>query len=263
MAGRPNYQIRSVSRALRILACFTPATPELALVTISDRVGLPKSTAFRLLSVLESAGYVERCEGGECYRVGIGAFKTGSAYLAQLTLEKAARPHMEKLVAGRNLSANLGILSEDEVIYLVIVEPATALRFASTVGQRQHVHCSALGKALVAGLPESQIRDILAQGGMPARTEHTFTDPNAFLVHLETVCDQGYATDEEEAAVGVRCIAAPVYDQHGDVVCALSLSGPTSFYLPGEMPQIIDDVKTAARAISRRLGYLSEGDGCR
>ncbi|MBN1287583.1 MAG: IclR family transcriptional regulator [Anaerolineae bacterium] len=256
MAGRPNYQIRSVSRALRILSCFTPTTPELDLATLSARVDLPKSTVFRLLSVLESESYVERCGDGECYRVGISAFKAGSAYLAQLTLEKAARPHMEALVAGRNLSANLGVLSEHEVVYLVIVEPESALRFASTVGQRQHIHCSALGKVLVADLPEARVRDILAWGGMPARTPYTFTDPDAFLAHLDGVCAQGYAIDEQEAALGVRCVAAPVYDQHGEVICALSLSGPTSFYPPGAMSQVIDAVKATARAISKRLGYL-------
>ncbi len=257
MTPQPKYQIRAVARALQILSCFSVAVPELDLTTISVRVDLPKSTVFRLLSVLEDAHYIERCEGSDRYRVGINTFKAGSAYLAKLTLEKAARPHMEALVATRNLASNLGILSQHEVVYLVIVEPSSVLRYASAVGQRHHIHCSALGKVLAAALPEKSVCAILEQSKMPALTKNTFTDPDAFLAHLDVVRAQGYAIDEEEAAIGVRCIAAPVRDQHGEVVCALSISGPTSFYPAEEMSAVIEDVIQAAGRVSERLGFAS------
>jgi IclR family KDG regulon transcriptional repressor len=249
------YHTRSVSRALEILACFSQNRPELSLSEICELVGLPKPTVFRLLSALESVRFVERCPDKDKYQVGIKAFEVGCVFLSHLSVERVARPIMDSLSKQFHLSVNLGILDQGQVVYLAVSEPDTVFRYTPIIGYRHYVHCSALGKVLVAPLSEDQLDKILATIGMPALTPHTITDPGVFKEHLALVRQQGYATDIQEGGLGFCCLAVPIHNHEGEVVAAMSISGSVAHFDDDGIRQFATAMKEAAAQVSAGLGY--------
>lgn len=253
-AGAGNYQVRALTRGLAVLTCFTPEQPRHSLLELSRRLRVPKATLYRLLEGLCASEFLEAEPSGG-YILGIKAFEVGSAYLARLDFPQTARRGLEELAATCRETASLGVLSHGEVVYVAIERAQREIGIQSQVGARHPAHCTALGKALLAGLPDTEVLEILALTGMPARTEHTITSPVAFLAELHAVRDRGYAIDNEERAYGIKCIAAPIRNDLGRVVGAISVSGP-SFRVSAEtLPQLIADVTAAAAAVSRRQGY--------
>ena len=259
MANDPSkaktYQTRSVSRALDILACFSQNRPELSLTEICELVGLPKPTVFRLLSALESARFVERCPDKDKYQVGIKAFEVGCVFLSHLSVERVARPIMDSLSKESHLPVNLGILDQGQVVYLAVSEPDTLFRYIPIIGYRHYVHCSALGKVLVAPLPEEQVDEILATIGMPALTPHTITNPRVFKEQLALVRQQGYATDIQEGGLGFCCLAVPIHNHEGEVVAAMSISGSNVHFDHNGIHKFATAIKEAAAQVSAGLGY--------
>jgi IclR family KDG regulon transcriptional repressor len=249
------YRTRSASRALEILACFSQNRPELSLNEICELTGLPKPTVFRLLSSLESARFVERCPGKDKYEVGIKAFEVGCVFLSHLSVERVARPIMDSLSKQFHLSINLGILDQGQVVYLAVSEPDTVFRYTPIIGYRHYAHCSALGKVLVAPLPEGQVDEILATIGMPALTPYTITNPKVFKEHLALVCQQGYATDIQEGGLGFCCLAVPIHNHEGEVVAAMSISGSVAHFDDDGIRQFATAMKEAAVQVSAGLGY--------
>lgn len=257
------YHSRSVSRALGVLTCFSQSRRELSLNEICELTGLPKPTVFRLLSVLESARFVERCADKEKYQVGIKAFEVGCVFLSHLSVERVARPMMDSLSKQFNLSVNLGILDQGEVVYLAVSEANTFFRYSPIIGYRHYVHCSALGKVLVAPLPEEKVNEILATIGMPALTPYTITNPRAFKQHLAVVRQQGYATDIQEGGLGYCCLAVPIHNHEEKVVAAMSISGSIVHFDGDGIGTFAAAMKEAAAQVSTRLGYVNtpEADG--
>jgi DNA-binding IclR family transcriptional regulator len=254
-SGGRTYRIRSVSRALEILACFSQNRPELSLNEICELTSLPKPTIFRLLSVLEAARFVERCPDKDKYQVGIKAFEVGCVFLSHLSVERVARPIMDSLSKQFHLSVNLGILDQGQVVYLAVSEPDTFFRYTPIIGYRHYVHCSALGKALVAPLPEDQMDEILFTIGMPALTPHTITSPSVFKEHLAVVRQRGYATDIQEGGLGFCCLAVPIYNHEGKVVAAMSISGSSVHFDDDGIKRFAAAMKEAAAQVSAGLGY--------
>jgi DNA-binding IclR family transcriptional regulator len=262
-SGGRTYRTRSVSRALEILACFSQPRPELSLNEICELAGLPKPTVFRLLSALESARFVERSPDKDKYQVGIKAFEVGCVFLSHLSVERVARPIMDSLSKEFHLSVNLGILDQGQVVYLAVSEPDTFFRHSPIIGYRHYVHCSALGKILVAPLPEEKVDEILATIGMPALTPHTITNPRIFKEHLALVRQQGYATDIQEGGLGFCCLAVPIHNHGGKVVAAMSISGSVAHFDHDGIRTFAAAMKEAAAQVSAALGYgnIPEANG--
>lgn len=254
-SGGQTYRTRSVSRALDILTCFSQNRPELSLNEICELTGLPKSTVFRLLSALESARFVERCPDKEKYQIGIKAFEVGCVFLSHLSVERVARPIMDSLSKQFHLSVNLGILDQGQVVYLAVSEPDTFFHYTPIIGYRHYVHCSALGKVLVAPLSEEKVDEIVASVGMPALTPHTITDPRVFKEHLALVRQRGYATDIQEGGLGFCCLAVPIYNHEGKVVGAMSISGSIAHFDDDGIKRLAAAMKEAAAQVSAGLGY--------
>lgn len=252
--ARGNYQVRALERALDILECFTPATPELSLTDIAKKVSLSTSTALRLLAVLHERGYVERSPDTDRYRIGVRALELGSVYLNATTLISEARPYLEWLARECQQTANLAVLSEGEIVHIAVVAPDRPIRFNAYVGQRDGAHFSGLGKVLLAELPQADLRALVQQRGLERRTRRTITTLEALELELAQVREQGYAIDDEESAVGVRCVAAAIRNERNEAVAAVSISGPANELRDEVLPSYIDAVKHAAQEISRRLG---------
>jgi DNA-binding IclR family transcriptional regulator len=246
-----DYQVRALARGLAILTSFTLTHPEQSLTAISTRLGLAKGTAVRLLTVLEEHGFVERA-ASERYRLGVRLFELGSIYEQTFSIEQAARPALETLAKECQQTANLGILNEGQVVHIAVVPPQRPIHFAGQLGARELVHCTGLGKALIADLPPDEIAAIVAEHGLPSRTPKTITTIEALQDRLAVVRERGYATDEEESFLGLSCIAAPVRDATGATVGAVSVSGTTTEFAETDYAPA---VLAAASTVAHRLGY--------
>jgi IclR family transcriptional regulator, KDG regulon repressor len=252
------YQVNSLERAFKILRCFSLHKPELSLIEICEMTQLPKPTVFRLLAVMEKERFVARTYEGQRYRVGIRTFELSGIFMANLSLEVVARPAMEALAIGHGMTCNLAILDDGQVVYMAVAEKPGFMRYSPIIGYRHFIHCSALGKAMTANLPEAEVRGYLKKHGMPALSPFTITDPDRLVENLAQVQRQGYALDDQEGAVGVCCLAVPIWDHTQRIVAAMSLSGPSTTFSPELITQISDDMKHHATIISRQLGWLNK-----
>src|SRR5215217_2808620 len=220
-----NYQVRALERALDILDAFSLATPELPLTRLAGRVDLPKSTVVRLVSILVDRGYLERVPESENLRVGVRAFEVGCVYIQSTSIEAEARPIMARLAEATGQTANLGILDQGELVHLAVEPPNRPVRYWATPGKREDPRFTGLGKVLLAALPEDRLVAHLARRPLVAMTPCSITDPVALREELARVRATGYAVDDEESNPGVRCVAAPIVDESGATVAAVSISG--------------------------------------
>jgi IclR family acetate operon transcriptional repressor len=254
-ATTANYQVRALERALAILDVFGLEHPELTLTEIAARVNLAKSTASRLLAVLEERGWLERSPDTDRYRIGVRAFAFGQIYIQTTTLDAEAQPFLQRLARECGQTANLGVLHDGEVVHLAVVAPARPIRFDAYAGQREQAHCTGLGKVLLAALPDEELLAVVERHGLPARTPRTLTTLAALRDELAAVRAQGHALDDEESHLGLRCLALPVHDARGRIVASLSVSGLADEFTVEAQAHYRVACAAAARELAVRLGY--------
>lgn len=247
------YQVQSVDRALQILTCFSLTKPELTLTEICEITQLPKPTVFRLLASLMAAQFISRTSDQQRYTVGIKLFELGNIYLSNLSIERIAAPYMQKITQKHNIACNLAILDEGQVVYIASTNSSGPFHYASIIGYRHHIHCSALGKALVIDMPDQEILKILQEKGMPALSPHTITDHNLYLENLKKAKEDGYTVDDQEGAVGIYCLGVPIRNRANKVIAALSVSGPSPQFTDEIRQEIIQDLKAS---VSELLPHL-------
>ena len=248
-------QVQSLVRALAILNGIAEAPGAgVTLTDVAQQVGLPASTAHRLLTTLEQERYVRFDPDGRLWSVGVQAFVVGSSFTKTRSLVSLARPHMRNLMEESGETVNLAVEDEGQAVYLAQVECRQMMRAFARPGSRVPLHCSGVGKAILSGVSDKSLAKILQRHGMPRLTVKTITTPAALRADLERIRAMGYAVDDEEHAVGLRCISAPVFDETGDVVAGVSLSGPMARIVDGRMAQLGAMVLEAARAISAEMG---------
>jgi IclR family KDG regulon transcriptional repressor len=256
---KSDYSIQAVSNALRMLEAFYQE-PELGVSELSRRLALHKNNVFRLLATLEEGGYIEQSESSERYRLGTRCLELGQAFSRGHTLLRRARPILEALSRECGETTHLGVLRDYEVVHLDGVLPQQLLLTALRLGQRLPVHCTALGKVLV-GCRQPAQRDafgleIVAEAGLASRTQATIVDSQKLFDELSTVSTQGFALDLEECEPGIRCVAAPVLDAQGNVVAAISVSGPASRLDTGVLQgEVGAAVMASAERLSEELGH--------
>lgn len=256
--AKSDYAILAVSNALRVLEAFHDDR-ELGVTELGRRLGLHKNNVFRILATLEQQGYVEQCGENEAYRLGVRCLQLGRAYADARGLLRTARPVLETLARETGESAHLAELHGFEVVHLDGQQSAALVQTGLRVGRTLPAHCTALGKVLLGCAPkplqERYDREVIP-AGLEARTPLTVVDRDKLLEHLRAAAANGWATDVEECAHGLCCAAAPVYDATGELVAALSVSGPSA-RLPDDALHraAVPAVLAAARELSRRLGY--------
>ena len=255
MSRPPRYQASTLTRAFDILESFSPRTPTQSLSDIAARAGLPLSTTSRLAAVLQQRGYLERVTGSDNYRVGIRAFELGNLYIQSTSLESEAQPILRTLAKTCNQTANLGIRDGQHIVHIAVVPPDRPIRFWARVGQREDIHCTGLGKALLSGLTDDEVSELLKNAVFTIRTEKTIGTLRDLVQQLQVIRQRGSATDDEESVSGLTCIAAPIHDHRGEVVAAVSVSGPTVEFDQDVTPVWTEAVVEAAREISLRLGH--------
>jgi IclR family transcriptional regulator, acetate operon repressor len=245
--GGDRYAVRAVVRVMDILDLLQDSPDGRSLVEISEAVDLPRSSAYRYLSTLETRGYVQRDGSTGNYRFGLAFLPSHGRHLEVLAAR--ARPVMEELRDRLGETINLGVLDGNRVVYLEILESNKAVRLAARRGDRDPIHSTALGKAIASRISPDAVVAILSAEGMPKRTSKTLIDEAGYLAELDKVRAQGYAFDLGENEEDGRCIAVPFPNSR--VLAAISLSAPAARMEDGLMEDIAVELMTAARKIQR------------
>jgi DNA-binding IclR family transcriptional regulator len=244
-----------LDRALAILQMLSAEGPDLSLGEISGKLDLHKSTVHRLIMVLERHRLIERNSGNGRIRLGLKLFELGTRAVSQLDLRERARPVLERLVLETSETVHLCILDDTEVVYVDKVEPARSVRMSSSVGRRNPAYSTALGKAILAYLPEERVEAIVRKQGLKPLTANTITSLLDLKTELAAIRDRGYAIDDEESEEGVRCVGSVVRDVTGAPVAAISVSGPAFRLTREKLKSISRPVVSAASTLSAEMGF--------
>ncbi len=246
--------VQSLGRGLSLLDSLAESPDGVCLSDLCQQVGLSVSTAHRLLTTLEQQGYVRCHPGTRRWSIGVQAFIVGSAFAQARDLVEIARPRMRSLMEESGETVNFAVLDGGEAVFLAQVECRQMMRALAPPGVRVPLHCSGLGKALLAALPEAEIGRILRRRGLPRLTPRTLTTVARLRADLARSRERGYAFDDEEHSIGLRCVAAAVLDEHGEPVGAVSLSAP-AVRLPDErIARLAALVRGTAAAIAGAFG---------
>lgn len=228
--------------------------PGLSFAAIRDRLGLPNSSCHHLITTLCQVGALQvRSDRG--YVLGLRLFELGAMAANQRQLHDLALPMLKRLAQDVELTCHLGVMEGAEAVYLLKVEGNREIRVNTWVGKRLSLHSSSLGKVLLAGLPENELEQILAQVSWERKTPHSIVDPNVFRSHLQTVRERGWAIDDEEDLINIRCVAAPVRDMQGHVVAAISAVGTVLDISQGRFEELATTLCATAQEISQQLGH--------
>jgi DNA-binding IclR family transcriptional regulator len=246
-------RVPALEKAMAILDLLASSERELTATEIHQELGIPKATAFMVLSVLERHQMVRK-NGEHRYTIGAKLYELGVTYVSKLDVVKVGRPHLEALLRRTGLTSHLGAIYGHRMIFIDKIEPTSFIRFSTFPGMRADVHISSLGKAIAAHLDEAELNAILSQTGFGVYTEHTIRDEAAFKEELARIRERGYSTENEEGELGVRCVGAPIFDTSGRVAAAVSVTGLVSQIPDEEFPKLGAIVRETADAISRAMG---------
>ena len=252
---KEKYLINSILRASKILKCFSGSKPHFKISELARHLGLDRSTTYRILLSLEQAGFVEKNGKAGTYSLGLGAFEIGNAYLRQKDLIQVSKPIMTDLAQKVQETVHLAVLSDTEIVYVEKCDSPRSLGVMSKIGQRGPVYCTALGKTLLAFQSEGEQSRILHKIKMSPLTSRTITSKQKLVEELRRVRRQGYALDRREIEKDVECIGAPVRNHLGQVIAALSISGPQRKINTPREKEYVGEVVTSADLISCKLGY--------
>jgi len=256
---KPKNLVQSIERVSMILDVLGKFPQGLDFGDLSTKVDLAKGTTHRLLSTLAFLNYVRQDAETKKYHLGFKLVELGNRLLSQIDFRTEARSFMVDLAESTKETVHLVILDQNEVLYIEKVEALghpTGLRMVSMLGSRLPAHCSAVGKVLLAALPKEKLEEIVRCKGLPRRTENTIVDLAKLKEALQQVRKNGYALDREENEIGIRCVAAPIYDQRGEVIAAISISAPVSRTKTQMLKTVLKDkVTETALNISRKIGY--------
>ena len=247
----------SVERALAVLEAVAQRADGLSNSEISHRLKIPKSSASYILRALERGGYLRRGRDDGRYHIGLAVVSLSHRALAGLDVREMSVPVLRQLMEACGLTAHLAIRDHGRAVYIEKVEAPGFVKMDTWLGRRMDLHCTGVGKALLAYLPLAEVEAILENRIFSKHTPETITTLSKLLRELERVRELGYAVDDEENSVGVRCVAAPVFNSEGQVETSLGVTGIVSQLDRTALPRVSELVKSAARKLSHQLGYAA------
>ncbi|SFL18866.1 HTH-type transcriptional regulator BhcR [Shimia haliotis] len=245
--------IKSLDRAMQVFEYLSEEQGK-ALSQLAEEMGQAPATVYRVLVTLEGRGLVEFDRYEQVWHIGPRAFVIGARFLRRTSLVDRARPIMRRLMEETGETANLGVEREGAVLFLSQVETHASIRAFFPPGTLSQMHASGIGKALLAHMDAGRLDRVFSSDVPKKFTEFTITDLSDLQTDLAGIRDRGYSVDNEEKNLGMRCIAAPVFDQNREAVAGISVSGPTSRVSPEEVERLSRPVVDAAHALTAAIG---------
>jgi DNA-binding IclR family transcriptional regulator len=252
--GAREGRLSSVTTAVRLLKAFSEREVEIGISSLAKRLGVAKSTAHRLAVTLVAEGLLEQDRDSGKYRLGTALFRLGALVRQRMTVSNEGRPYLFALRDKTNESVHLAILDGSEIMHVYNLESTQAIRARSDIGVRKPAYCTAEGRAILAFRSAEAIEQTI-RAGLQARTPQTITDPQALRRELEAVRQRGCAIEDEESEIGMRCIAAPIRNDSGEVVASVGMAGPVTRLSKKAIAAFMPHVIETAEQISARLGY--------
>ena len=246
--------VKPVHNAIRILEVLG-REEGMGVTGISQLLELPKSSVHDILTTLHNEGLVEKDNDRSQYSLGLKLFELGNMARANLELRRIATPFLRSLNEDLDETVHLTILDGWEVLYIECFESVKQLRTYSVIGVRAPLHCTAVGKAILAYFSDKQVGQMIKAMGLPKFTENTITDRQRLDQDLAEIRRRGYAVDDAEHEEGVRCIGAPIRNHEAQVMASISVSGPSQRMTARRDAGVGDLLITKTAEISRRLGY--------
>lgn len=252
--SRTAGQVRSLTRALSLLRHLAASNEGMSLTELSEAAGLPPSTTHRLLTTLEAERFVRPDPQGGVWRVGVAAFYVGASFARSRDKLTLSRPYLRRLMEVSGETANLFVESDGEAVCIGQIESRHAMRAITGVGGRIALHASGAGKVLLAHMDPVRRNHLMASMPLSRVTAATITDRAKLEASLDEVRALGYAFDDEEHALGLRCVSAPLFDEHGQGVAAISISGPSA-----RIP--LERLSTLGRMVAQAAGEATRDYG--
>lgn len=251
--ARSDESLKSLTKVSRVLDCFDTAHRSLTLAEICARTGYPRSTTHRLLAAMREVGFIEQERERDAYRLGLRLFQLGNTVLANLELNREGRAIVDALHRLTGRAVHLAVFDGFRAVVIQRTEAEPML--SNTMVENSPVHCTSVGKAILAHQSEETIARVI-EAGLERFTESTFTEPDAFRAELERTRQRGYSIDDGEHQPGLRCIGAPIRNQAGNVFAGISVSSPAWQLSMTEVDELSQVVIYHANLISQRLGYV-------
>lgn len=247
---------RSLLRGLGLIEVLAAAGQPLGLVAAAGAVGLHRSTAHHLLQTLVAAGYVQQERRTRAYTLAPRLHGFGARFFSPEQVATAARPLLERLTRHTGVGSSVAVWRCGAVTIVAKQECDGPVRVVQDVGAQREIHCTAVGKAIAAWLPQSELEAVLARTRLRCHTERTITSRAALLEELRRVRASGFALDDEEHYPGLRCIATPVRAHTGQVIAAVCIVGPKQQLTRVKLAAVRAPLAQAAQELSARLGYV-------
>jgi IclR family KDG regulon transcriptional repressor len=252
--------LQSFKRGLQVMILLVTSGEPLGISEIARTLAMDKAVVHRLVSTLCEVGFAEQDPQTRRYTVGPGLLALSGAVLQSNTLHMQAQPVMQELRRQSGETVHLAVLMDGQAVYVAQEESPAFVNVSARVGQREPLHCTAAGKALLAFLPDDELGDVLDNLDLTSHTSRTITSLDLLRFHLLQTKARGYALDDEESHEGVRCLAAPVFNYQEFVVASIGVSGPSTRVTIQRLPELAGMVKKSAQGLSCRLGYVAAED---
>jgi DNA-binding IclR family transcriptional regulator len=252
MLAVKTQSVPALERGLAILECLTKSQHGLTVSQLTRNLGFPKSSVHALLLTFERHGYLNRDDTSGRYRLGLRICDLANVALERIKLREQAAPLLSRLRDSTGLTAHMAILERDEVVLIEKIE-SPRLRVNSWIGKRMDLHCTALGKALIAHLPDEQVAALLKSHGMLRHNDNTIVSMRRLKEELDLVRRRGYSVDDEEEEINVRCIGVPILNSQQQVLAAISITGTTAEVDEKSRDSLITNVKSTAAAIADQI----------
>ncbi len=247
----------SIGKALQIIEVMAAGGGPMRLQDIAAKVSQPPSTSLRFLNTLMDYGYADQREDNLQYFLTMKFCRIGDLVCRQVKIRDVVRPYLEELARTVEESTTLSIQQNANVVFIDVVEgPDHLLQTLIRIGKLAPLHCTAAGKCFLMNFEEAQISKVIDQKGIPALTKYTLQTKTALLAEVAKIRKNGYSEENEECEIGVRSVAAPVYDYSGRVIAAISTTGPLNRMTADKLKTVRGEIMKAAEEISKKLGYV-------
>jgi len=249
-------KVQSIDRAFDIMEYLSQNPDGLSLTSISNKLNLPTSTVFRLLSVMKDRNYVSKNTSTNRYRLGLGCVELTSLFLGSLELKTEAQPYLRQLSRQLEQVVFMGIEQDNELVYIDKYEQFNERNNYCFIGQRHQLYCTSLGKSLLIDHSDAEIRKMYAKSGLKAYTSKTIVDIEELIKQIDQNRKLQYSIDDEENLIDVYCVASPIYDYRGKIIAAISTSWNLKTDGMKNLDRNIDCVKETAKEISKHMGFI-------